>query len=64
MEFQYVDKFYGVWIGKGVRDQMTLRNDIAEIRMNNIDNNMAFFISPKKTTLYKAVGVGGKNNNG
>ena len=61
---EYVDKFYGVWIGKGVRDQMTLRNDIAEIRMNNIDNNMAFFISPKKTTLYKAVGVGGKNNNG
>ena len=61
---EYVDKFYGIWIGKGVRDQMTLKNDISELKMNAIDNDMAFSISPKKITLFKAVGIGGKGNNG
>ena len=41
---------------------MTLRNDILELKMNHIDNNMAFCITPKKTTLFKAVGIGGKGN--
>lgn len=59
-----VDRFYGIWIGKGVRDQMSLKNDISELRMNNIENNMAFDINPKKITLFKAVGIGGSDNNG
>ena len=59
---ELVDKFYGIWFGNGIREQMMIRTDLADMNMNKLGNAMAFAITPKSLVLFKAVGIGGRNN--